>query len=113
MCSLLVLISVLMSSKTTFFPILSDRASSWFAIVSRKSFLLFLRTVITALTFVFAGFSTARVTTSSLIVATGDRTGVLEGEGKFAVLAGEKIGVEEKKLLLCFKNLGSGSREDL
>lgn len=50
-------ISVLTSSRTTFLPILSVRASICFTMVSLKSSLILFLTVITALTLNFTGFS--------------------------------------------------------
>jgi len=50
-------ISVLISSRTTFLPILSVRASICFTMVSFKSSLILFLTVITALTLNLTGFS--------------------------------------------------------
>lgn len=111
------MISVLMSSKTTFLPILSAKASRWFAMASLTSSLLFLLTVTAALTvnFTGSGFPTTRFTTSSLIAATTfvDRQLLL----LLLVCSMETRAGEAKQSLLCLprsrNELGAGAKDDL
>jgi len=97
--------SVLISSKTTFLPILSVKESNCFTIVAFKSSLCLFLTVTTALTLKFTAFSGTVVLLlvliiSSLIAATGALTALFNCSCLLICCEGTKTGLPKNLFLL-------------
>ena len=102
--------SVLISSKTTFLPILSVKESNCFTIVAFKSSLCLFLTVTTALTLKFTAFSGTVVLLlvliiSSLIAATGALTALFNCSCLLICCEGTKTGLPKNWFLLTIPTL--------